>query len=227
VALQSVRRSIALDSTSPVAWHFLARFLAETGDLGQAIDAWRRSVSAGPRYTQGLAFLGLAHLWRRTYDSAARWADSTLAIDPTYLLGLSTVGQVAVEQGNYTRAIAVSQAAQRLTTAIEYVNSLAAEGLARGRTGDRQASQAILRRADSLARRYEPTPLHTAVYLAHAYTGLNLPGPAIGWLYRYSTPGDLHFQLHLRCDPPLDPLHENPRFRALLLLPVTPAGKGC
>jgi tetratricopeptide (TPR) repeat protein len=225
--LQSARKSVALDSLQPVAWHFLARFLAETGDLDQAMQSWRRAVAVGPKYSQGLAFLGLAHYWRRNYDSAAKWTDSALATEPNYLLGLSSIGQVAVEQGRYTRAIGVFRAAGRLTTEIEFVNSLAGEALALARSGNRGTAQRILERADSLANGYRPAPLHTAVYLAHAYAALVQPNRAIGWLKRYQTPSDLHFQLHLRCDPPLEPLHGTASFRELVLRPLPPAGGGC
>ena len=36
------------------------------------------------------------------------------------------------------------------------------------------------------------------------------------WLARYPVPRDLHFQLHLRCEPPLAVLARDARFRALL-----------
>ena len=59
--------------------------------------------------------------------------------------------------------------------------------------------------------------IHSAVNIAAAYAALGEVSPALAWLDRYRPARDLHFQLHLRLDPPLDPLRREPRFRALLL----------
>ncbi|MGQ0703040.1 MAG: protein kinase domain-containing protein [Gemmatimonadales bacterium] len=190
-ALRSVRQAIRLDSTAPEAWHTLALLLFETGQGDSGLEVWRRSVEVGPSYSQGLAFLGLGHYWRRAHDSAARWADSSIAVDPSYFLARHTAGLVAVERGEFARAEAAFEAARRLTTDIEVVNALAGEAL------------------------------------AQAYGALGQPERALAWLRRYTPRGDLHFQLHLRCDPPFDPLHSNPRFRALLTMPLPAPGRGC
>ena len=55
------------------------------------------------------------------------------------------------------------------------------------------------------------------MYLAEAWAALGDSDRAIGWLQRYTPRTDTHFQMHLQCDPLLDPLGEDPRFRALLL----------
>jgi hypothetical protein len=70
-----------------------------------------------------------------------------------------------------------------------------------------------------------PTPLHVAVYLGAAYAQLGDVERALSWLERYPVRQDLHFQLHLRCEPPLAVLAKEARYRALLL-PGTEVG-GC
>ena len=39
--------------------------------------------------------------------------------------------------------------------------------------------------------------------------------------------GGLHLQLHLRCDPALGPLADDPRFRPLLITPRPNVPRGC
>jgi len=226
-SLRSIRRAITLDSTQAPAWHFLARILAETGDMPGALEAWRRAVRINPKYTQGIAFLGLAHFWRRNYDSAEAWADSAIALDPGYLLGRTALGQITVERGDFVRGAAAFDAARRLSTAVEVVNALAGSALVEARAGRHAAARSILHRADSLAAAYQPAPLHTAVFLAQAYAALGDNERAVQWLARYHPREDLHFQLHLRCDPPFDAIKGNRRFLSLLTLPAPPPGRGC
>jgi len=216
--LRSARRAVALDSSSAPAWHALAIGLAESGDLEGALRAWRRCVAADPVYTQGLAFLALGHFWLRNYDSAAVWADSAIAVDPNFLLSQSTAGSIAVERGRTVRARAGFAAARRLSTEVEVVNALAGSALAEARAAHPSRAWSLLRQADSSAAGYTPTPLHTAIYVAEAYAALAQPDRAMAWLGRYAPVEDVHFQLHLRCDPPLDPIRGDPRFRALLTM---------
>jgi tetratricopeptide (TPR) repeat protein len=216
---RSLRRSLALDSSLPGTWHYLAASLAEDGKLEEAIDAWRRSVREDPAYIQGVAFLAMGYYWRGQYDSAAWWADSAVALNPNYLLGRTTLGYIAVEQGRFVRAVAAFNAARRLATDVEVVNSMAGRALAEARAGAAGKAGTVLQQAESLARAYTPVLLHTAVYMAQAYAALGELDRAIGWLEQYTPSADLHFQLHLRCDPPMAPLANDPRFQKLLIMP--------
>ena len=67
--------------------------------------------------------------------------------------------------------------------------------------------------------------MHTAVWVAEAYAGLEIVEGALKWLVRYSPSADLHFQLHLRCDAPFEAIEDDPRFRSLLIA-ESPAGSG-
>jgi protein kinase-like protein len=224
---RSVGEALSIDSSNGDAWLYLANSYAETGDMDRAVTAWRRSVVANPSYTQGLAFLGLGHYWRRQYDSAAHWADSAIAIDPNFYLGWTTVGQVAIAMGNVARGRTASEAALRLVTGVEAVNALAGIALAEARGGSARAARHTLQQAESLATAYSPVSPHMAVYLAEAYGALGDPNHAIAWLRRYTPREDLHFQLHLRCDPPFDAIARDPRFQSLLLVRGSRPTRGC
>ena len=226
-AIRSLRRALAIDSNNAAAWHFLAISLAESRDLDGAFEAWRRSISADPSYTQALTFLAIGYYWRHQYDSAVPWVDSAIALDPNYLLGRSVAGYVAIERGDFARGRAAFEAAGRLSTDIEQLNALAGSALAEARAGASREARASLQRAESLAVGYSPAPLHTAVYLAQAYAGLGDAGHAVAWLRRYTPLNDLHFQLHLRCDPPFAAIEDDPRFRSLLVVPRPPRPRGC
>lgn len=226
-SIRALRKALSLDSTLAQGWNVLALGLAESGDFDQAMAAWRRSVAANPAYSEGVAFLGLGHYWRRQPDSAMKWADSAIALDPGYLLARTTAGYVALDLGNYPRAEASFEAGRRLSSEVEEVNNLAGEALVVARAGRPDEARRILATAESLAARNAYTSSHGAVYTAHAWSALGERDSALAWLRRYSPAADLHFQLHLRCDPPFDPLAADPRFRALLVKPRPEPPEGC
>ena len=227
LSLRATRHAIALDSTNAVTWHFLAIDLMETGDFEGAMRAWRHCVQVNPAYTQGLTFLGLDHMWRRSYDSAVVWADSAIAVDPNYFFGWMSLGEIEVERADFVRASAAYAAAERLSTDVERINATAGRATVDARAGRTARARALMSQVDSLASAYSPVPLHTAVYVAHAYAALHDADRAIRSLERFALPADLHFQLHLRCDPTFDPIAGDRRFRALLLRERPPAEQGC
>jgi tetratricopeptide (TPR) repeat protein len=215
--MRAARRAIALDSADGPAWHFLAVSLAESGHMDSALVTWREGVRRAPRYTQGLAFVALGYWWHKQFDSAKVWADSVVAVDPNYLLGRTALGGILSDLGDQPRAIATFEAARRLSGDVEIPNALAGRAIAEAHAGRLDDARATMREADSLALRYLPTPLHTAVFLGAAYAQLGDVERALSWLKRYPVQQDLHFQLHLRCEPPLAVMAKEARYRALLL----------
>ncbi|HEU4829337.1 MAG TPA: protein kinase [Gemmatimonadales bacterium] len=217
--IATFRRALAIDSAHPRAWFLLGVMTSDNGDLTGGLEAFRRSVALDPSNPEALSFLALGHYWRRQYDSAAAWADSAVAVNPTFLLAKTTLGQIAVERGQHARARAAFDAARRVTTDVEALNTTAGMALIEAKRGNREEAARLLDQAESLAVEYVPIPPHTGVYLAHAYAVSGDATAAIDWLTRVSPRDDLHFQLHLRCDPPFDAIAEDPRFRALLVAP--------
>jgi tRNA A-37 threonylcarbamoyl transferase component Bud32/tetratricopeptide (TPR) repeat protein len=225
--LQSIRRAIALDSTQAPAWHFYAMMTAESGNLAGGLEAWRRSVRLSPAYSQGLAFMALAHYWQGNYDSAAVWADSGIRVDPNYLLARQTAALIAIERGLFDKARDHADAAVRLSDDVEKVNSQANAVLVAARSGPRGLAQAYLLGVKVQAGTYQPTTVHTAVYLAEVDAAVGDIDGAMRTLGMYQTRRDLHFQLHLRCSPTFAPMAGDSRFRALLVSPRPGPGKTC
>jgi len=221
--IQAARRAVGLDSSSGPAWHALATSQLDRGDLDSAIATWHQCAARNPAFPQCLAFLALGFYWHRQYDSAAFWVDSTVALDPSYLLGRSSAGYIAIERGDFAKAVASFEAARRVSSEVEVVNALAGRALAEAREGAISRARTTLHQVDSLAAGYVPLQAHLAIYVAHAHAALGDNRGAEAWLGRYAPTEDLHFQLHLRCDPPFDPLRNDRRFRALLVA-EPPAG---
>ena len=227
LALRSVERSIRLDSSSSTAWHQLAGYRAQAGNLDGALTAWRESVRRNPGYLEGVAFLTLGHYWRHDFDSAAFWADSAFRLDPTYLLFHANRGYVAIARGDLALAESSFESAVRLSTDIERVHQLAGLALAQAVAQKRADARVNVAQAESLLVAYTPLPPHPPLFIAQVYAALGDRDRAIRELQRFKPLNHSHYQLHLRCDPPFEPLHRDPRFRAMLVIPLPPPGKGC
>jgi Tfp pilus assembly protein PilF len=226
-ALRAIRHAIALDSTQPESWHYLALYLTETGDPSAGIEAWHHCLRLAPTNTQCLVFLGIAYYYRRQYDSAATYGDSAVSVDPGYYMGRTSLATTELSRGNIAKAVAAFDAGIRLSSGVETVNAMAGSALAVDRAGQRARARELLARADSLAKGYHPLKLHTVVFLAETYAGLGDTKTALQLLTDYQPRADLHFQLHLRCDPFFDPLANNPGFQSLLIGERPRAPQGC
>jgi tetratricopeptide (TPR) repeat protein len=217
--LRSFQQAVKMDSTLAQAWQRLGGALMEMGRSDDALAAFRRSVAVDPGYTEGVSFMALAHYWRRQYDSASHWADSAVNVDGSYLLARQAEGYIAVERGEFAHGAAAFEAAKLVTTDIERAHAFAEQALVSARAGRRPEARRLLIQAESIATTFSPTVAHTAIYLSQPYAALGDRDRAIKWLKRYARPADAHFQMHMRCDPPFDPLANDPRFRALLVSP--------
>jgi tetratricopeptide (TPR) repeat protein len=217
---RAVRRALTIDSLDAEAWGAYAATLSDTDSLDKAIDAWRRAVGLRPAYAEAAGFLALTHLWSRHYDSAATWADSAIALSPTYLLARHAAGYDALALGDAARAEREFAAAEHLGGGAEHISSLAGLAMARAAGGDRHGALRALQAADSAASRDHVYPVHSVVYLAEAWGALGEQDRAFAWLRRFEQPLDLHFQLHLRHDTGMDTLRGDPRFAAFLARPT-------
>ncbi len=226
-AIRALRQAVAAEPRSARFWHHLAATLYDSGERDEAMRSWHQAVAVDPLYTEGLAFLALGFIWARQFDSAAHWADSAIAVNPNYLLARQAHGQIGVERGHFDRAAGDFEAARRLSSGVEIPNALAGSALVAARAGRKVEATRLLAQVESLMVAYTPVPLHNAVYNAAAYAALGDAGRAVAWLEGFVPRAGLHFQLHIRCDPALDPLAADPRFRALLLSPRPDPSRGC
>jgi tetratricopeptide (TPR) repeat protein len=225
--ISALRQAVAAEPRSARYQHALAANLNNAGEHDEARRVWHQAVANDPAYTEGLAFLALSFMWARQYDSAATWADSAVVVNPSYLLARHTRATNDVERGQYRRAAADFEAARRLSSGVEIPNALAGIALAEARAGRRAEAMRLMAQVESLMVAYTPGPLHNAAFNAAAYAALGNQRRALEWLEQFSPRANLHFQLHLRCDPALDPIADDPRFRALLITPRPAPSQGC
>ena len=110
---------------------------------------------------------------------------------------------------------------------VEAVHTRATLALVKARAGNPNLARAELLAAEVLAGNFAPLRGHTAVYLAEVHAALGDVEGVLKALAMYGTPRDMHFQLHLRCDPTFAPVEDDPRFKAMLVIPRPPRGSHC
>jgi tetratricopeptide (TPR) repeat protein len=214
-ALEALRHALHIDSTDADVWFTLSNVWQDSLENRRAIDALRRAVQINPRHASALGFIGLNYMWLRKNDSALIWADSAKKVDPSLIWARQSRGQVLRELGRFSEAENEFLASTRLGRGSDQILGWAGLAEIYYKRGDRHAADTIIAHALTLADTTHPT-VHDAVYLAWGFTQTGQPERALRILEAYQPRKDMHFQLHLQRDPPLDPLRSKPRFRALL-----------
>jgi len=217
-AIAAYERAIQLDSNNADAWHYLAVAWEDSLEPARALAAWRRAVRIDPTHRQALGFLGQHYIWTRQYDSAAKWADSGRRIDPAHVFMRQMLGRALLLRGDTAGATTQFRTEILLGRGPDEVEGWMGLADIALRRRDRAAADTLLARAVALTDTVYPS-LHDAAYLGWGYAVHGDTGRALRVLERYEPRTDLHYQLHLQCDPTLDILRGTRRFRALLVRP--------
>jgi hypothetical protein len=204
-ALQSIRHAIALDSTQPESFVLLGMYLTETGDPdgrhcgGASLPGPESDQYPVPRLPWDFLLLAPPVRQRGVFG------DSAVSVDPGYYPGRTSIAATELSRGNIRKSVAAFDAAVRLSSGVETVNAMAGSALAVDRAG-----QAAKARGAAGAGRFTLEILPTlkvtrSLTSPRATIGLGDTRKALRLLTDYQPRADLHFQLHLRCDPLLDP----------------------
>ena len=215
-AVLAYQRAIALDSNSADAWHYLAAAWADSLEPARALAAWQQAVRIDPTNRQALSFLGQHFNWTRQYDSARFWADSGRRIDPTYFLARLELAIAQLYLRDTAGAAENFRASLRIAMGPDEVAGWVGLADIATQQNDRRAADTLFARALAIADTLHPT-MHDAAFIAWGYTALGESARALRVLERFDPRTDSHFQLHLHCDPGLDPLRSLPRFQSLMV----------
>ncbi|HMC54559.1 MAG TPA: protein kinase [Gemmatimonadaceae bacterium] len=199
--LYALRKALALDSTYAEAWFELGLAYEESLQPADAERAWLRAAQLSPTNVQVLAFLGFHFLWYDDYTAGARWADSALAVEPTYALARDAAGYLALAMRRPESAKRHADVLLR-SRGNEPHLPLCLLAVAAAQEGDVQRSRDFARRAEELVAGHRPSK-HESTYIAGAWAAAGDTARALRWLAAYEHQNDLHFQLHVRRDPEL------------------------
>jgi tetratricopeptide (TPR) repeat protein len=212
--LNDLRRALAADSTNGEVWFALARAREEVLDSAGAHAAYVKALALDPSRLDLLAWLALHFLWSGRPAVGLTWADSALAIDPTYELARNAAVQLAIELRDWPLAERHLLALQRTAQGPDRVNPLAHAARLAALRGDAATARGLAAAAERLADSTTLT-LHQSVFLGVAFSAAGDTSRAYRWLASFSPRGDVHFQLHVHREPALAWLRDSP-YRSLL-----------
>ena len=215
------QKAIALDSNNADAWHYQAITWDDSLEPARAVESWHQAIRIDPTHRLTLGFLAQHYNWMHQFDSARFWADSTLRIDPTNLLGRQQLGVAQLSLRDTIRAAENFRASIRLGKGPDEVPGWIGLSEIALQAGNRRAADTLFARALAFVDTLHPT-LHDAAVVASGYVAFGDTARALRILERYEPTADSHFQLHLHCDAGLDPVRALPRFKAMLVRPTAP-----
>jgi serine/threonine protein kinase len=217
--LRDLRRALAIDSSNGDAWFALARARDELLDSAGARIAYDHAVRLAPKNTDLLAFLAFHGLWTNSFTEGLKWADSSLAIDPTLGLAHEAAADLSIEMRDWPRAERQTEVYRRLSTGADQASALGDAARLSALRGNRTEAKRFALAAENTVDSATLTK-HQASYLGLAFSSIGDTARAVKWLAAFSPRADVHYQLHLHRDPGLAWVRA-PKYRWLLAEPDT------
>ena len=213
-AVPAFERAIALDPRNAEAHHQYGGVLTTMGRDSTAVEEFRRALALDPG--RAITWDNLCELryYQHRFDEARQLADSGLAADPQAYYLLVDRANLDLTQGDFAAARTDVDAAVRLRPSDYLISTEGLVAALEAHTGDTTASRARLERLVAQL----PDPAHPSytpgLWLALGFLRVGDRERALAVLESVQ-PRGLTLWFALR-DPGLDPIRDDPRFRALV-----------
>jgi tetratricopeptide (TPR) repeat protein len=219
---QSLRRALELDPDLVLARQALVHLYVFTGRFGEALQQARIAYRRDPASSDAKVEVARAYLLTGDCDNALAWVDSVATVQPPVLWAGNIKSDCLAQRAQWEGAIAairrnfpaggslaLSTVANTLAQAARHSASVAgAEASVQSAEWNAEA-RALLDTIVVRASRGEATSFDVATVL----TGLGEVELALDWLEKAVQERTLIFGIR---HPRYEPLHDQPRFRALL-----------
>jgi serine/threonine-protein kinase len=202
------KRAIELNPTYPTAHHWYSRYLRAVGRSGEAFAEIRRAKDLDPLSLVIMNNIVENFIERGDMSSALDECKRMLELDPSFVAVYQTLCIIYSKQERLSEALAAAQKGVELSARSNATLALA--GYVHGRTGRRDAAQAII---VELEKRYAIKEADGRD-LAIVYTGLNEKDKAFEWLEKSYQDRSL-FLAVLLLEPLFEPLRSDPRWQDL------------
>ncbi len=205
---RELRRAIALNPSYAYAHDQLNQMLGLVGRFDEAIAEGELAIALDPLSPSILTDLAATSLYAGKSQLAQELTRKAAELDPTYFMPPTTEGALALQTGEYPKAIARLEQARTLE-APPFVTAYLA--YAYGMSGDRTRAMAALGELKAMSPGGQVAPFN----LALVYLGLRDNSRALDYLEQAYT-ANSELLVWLKIDRIYDPLREEPRFKALM-----------
>jgi TolB-like protein/Flp pilus assembly protein TadD len=208
-AVSEFKRAIELNPNYAPARYWLGtHVLSALGRFDDAVAEVKRALELDPLSLVANVDLGTTHVYARRFDDAIAQLRKSLELDDSFYYAHYEFGIALRCKGQIDAAIAEFEKARQLNDDPIVPGLLGHAYAARGRRDE--ALKLLVQLKGESARRYVP-PYSVALI----YVGLGDKEEALRWLEKDFSDRDGWNIGFINVDPLLDPLRDDPRFRAL------------
>jgi tetratricopeptide (TPR) repeat protein len=209
-AEREFKRAIELNpNDSGARWRYGMFYLMLLGRADEAIAEGKRAVELEPLNLNHGANLSGIYFHARQNDRAFEQAKQVYDLDSTFIVGRWALSQASIVKGMYAEVIALNE--QSLLADPTNQVFLRFAGLAYAKAGRRKEAEEIIDRYRRLAR----TEYVMSYHLALIYAALGEKDKAFAELEKAFEEHD-YLLPRTKVEPFLDPLCDDPRFKAML-----------
>jgi len=202
------KRSIELNPGYATAHHWYSRYLRAVGRWDEAFDEVSRAKEFDPVSLVILNNIAENYIERGDMNPAQEECKRELEVDPNFFAAYQTLCILYSIQGRLPEALAAAQKSVELSNRLN--GSLALLGFVQGKSGRRDAAQAVIA---ELEKRYSLKQADGRD-IAIVYMGLDQRDKVFEWLEK-SYQNRSYFMATLRLEPLFEPLRSDPRWKEL------------
>jgi serine/threonine-protein kinase len=208
-AAKEFRRAIDLNASYATAHQWYGWYFYGLGRSEDSLAELKRAQRLDPQSAWISSNVGFALYFARQYGRAVEQGKSTVATNPSFVLGHFFLGLALEQAGQSELAILSFQKAADLSGRSPIY--LAALGHGYASSGNRRKAQEVAQELVGIAKQKYVPAYETAVL----YAGLGDKEQAFAWLEKGCTEHS-GWMVYLNVDPRLDILHSDPRFTQLV-----------
>jgi len=207
---QEFKRALELDpNVSYIHLAYSGSYLGPTGQTGEAVIQAQRAVDLEPLALINNSVLASAYVYDRQYDKALEQAKKTFELDPNFPLARQWYGMAYLLKGQYQQAIDFEQQVPKDSPARWTAVMVLAHVYAK--MGNRSECEKAINELEEIGK----TRYIRRYYLASIYATLGDKDKAFAELEKAFADRD-SFLPRAKEDPFMDPLRDDPRFKAML-----------
>ncbi len=209
-AEREFKRGIELDPNNAAAhFRYGQIYLADMGRVDEAIVKVKQALELEPLHLNMGSNLAWLYLFARKNELALEQARKVYEMEPTFPVGRWMLGETYALSGMYDESIAINE--QTLKTDPTSQFALRNVGFAYARSGRRREAEEVVQKFKDLRK----TQYVLSYRFASLYAALGDKDEAFAELEKAFDEHDWQLQ-RIKVDPFMDPLRDDPRFKAML-----------